>query len=65
MVLAVLRRGLWKRIFWLLACDGVRYLGLSCQISDAIVRQDVDSTGKRWTFKTLVFVVLRVQRFFK
>lgn len=65
MVLAVLRRGLWKRIFLLLACDGVRYLGLSCQISDAIVQQDVDSTGKRWTFKTLFFVVLRVQRFFK
>lgn len=63
MVLVVLRRGLWKRIF-LLACDGVRYLGLSCQISDAIVQQDV-STGKRWTFKTLFFVVLRVQRFFK
>lgn len=43
MVLVVLRRGLWKRIFLLLACDGVRYLGLCCQTADAIVRQDVDS----------------------
>jgi len=43
MVLVVLRRGLWKRIFLLLACDGVRYLVLCCQTADAIVRQDVDS----------------------